>query len=114
MQEDKYFLAFFDCEGKDENEEVIQDTIEELFTDNFKNRSLKISRRVLLIKGFEYSQRAIESNVEDAFSNQIRNKLEDNDNDIKFFVLPVVLNEISQHLWKFEKELEYLKTVQDL
>jgi hypothetical protein len=107
-----YFLIFFDHEGYADDEEIVQKTIDELYSGHFRNRALKISHNVLLIKA-QYSSDIDQpaSYVSIALFHQKHAAFNHFDR-IKHFVLPVSLENIEDHLITFKNEIEYLESNQ--
>lgn len=118
MKNEQYFIVFFDYENDyNDEEEIIKDTIEQLWSSDYKNLSLKLSKNVLLIKVFQSDLENYpypENIVDDALCNVSSKKDEKlHYSTLKFFVLPIDLKDIESHLHDFKPEMEYLKGRKD-
>lgn len=109
MTESKYFLIFFDFEDDISGEgKIVKATIDELHTVYYKNRSLKISWNVLLIKPLKTDFSSPQSTVDSTFCEQVKKHNFYFHEGINFFTLPVDIETISYYANKFKKELDYI------
>ena len=116
MKHDKYFLITFDYQrGQFSEEEIVNTAIARLHSYYYANRCLKISWNALLIKPNPKDVNYYNSPeyfVGEAFCEAIEKHSGDT-NGINFFIVPIELEIIKSYISKFEKELEYINSLDD-
>lgn len=117
--EKKYLLVFFDSKKTAffNNAKLIEDCINELWRNTYKNQSIKLSLNTLLIRvfaddldNFPYPK----NHIEDVFSNIPTNgDIVEELKTMNTYILPVTLKSIEDQTIGFEKEIAFLENIKE-
>lgn len=109
MNNEKYFIVFFDHKNLENEEEIVKATIDRLWSYYYRNRAIRISWNVLLIKPSSAAgEQFPHLYIDEALSEQIQ-KSSERDLAINYFALPVNLSNLDSYLSNLRNEVEYLK-----
>ncbi|MBC7523339.1 MAG: hypothetical protein H7239_02725 [Flavobacterium sp.] len=119
MPHTKYILATFDYElnSYDDDDDYIQLIIEKLRTAIYRNKSIQIAKRLLLIRVFEgdlngypYPKSLIDDVVSELISNEVFSY--DDVKDLLYYCLPISVSDLKPFVNVFENEIKYLDALE--
>ena len=109
MKEPEYYLIIFDRDYDHDN--LVEEAIEKIWSTYYRNRAIKLSTHVLLVKPdpkYIGKECSVEYFAEEALY-EIAKKHDLNYSDLDVYVIPVELNSILHQISKFEAEINYIK-----
>lgn len=115
----KYILVYFD--SKESNfstiHKFISSCIEQIWSDTYRNRCLKLSNNTVLVRVFESDFESYpypKDRIDDVIALvQFENQFGFDISTLKTFVLPIHLDDIKDQTFGLEKELAFLENLTD-